>query len=157
MIKKLSLALLTLFGMLAASLVFRAQTMPSLRTMTAVTIVEGDVKANVLPIRARAVVNHRIRPGETISSVLERVREVVDDDRVQVRVFGDWGANPFPVSDASGAPFQMLARTIMQIVPDDDVIVAPYVVPGGTDAKHYSGRSRHVFRFQQLIRNSDGL
>jgi carboxypeptidase PM20D1 len=40
----------------------------SLRTTTAVTIVEGGVKANVLPIRARAVVNHRIRPGETISS-----------------------------------------------------------------------------------------
>jgi hypothetical protein len=30
MIKKLSLALLSLFGVLAASLVFRAQTMPSL-------------------------------------------------------------------------------------------------------------------------------
>jgi hypothetical protein len=32
MIKKLSLALLTLFGMLAASLVFRAQTMKLLRS-----------------------------------------------------------------------------------------------------------------------------
>ena len=36
-----------------------------LRTTTAVTIIEGGVKANVLPIRARAVVNHRILPGET--------------------------------------------------------------------------------------------
>lgn len=129
----------------------------SLRTTTAVTIVEGGVKANVLPIRARAVVNHRIRPGKTILSVLERVREVVDDDRVQVRVFGDWGADPSPVSDASGAPFQMLARTIMQIVPDDDVIVAPYVVPGGTDAKYYSGRSRHVFRFLPTPMEADAL
>lgn len=51
------------------------------RTTTAVTIVEGGVKANVLPIRARALVNHRIIPGETTRSVLERVRSVVDDDR----------------------------------------------------------------------------
>ncbi len=36
---------------------------------------------------------------------------------------------------------------IIQIVPDDGVIEAPYVVPGGTDAKYYSGRSRHLFRF----------
>jgi carboxypeptidase PM20D1 len=28
-----------------------------------------------------------------------------------------------------------------------DLIVAPYLVMGGTDAKYYSGRSRNVFRF----------
>jgi len=127
------------------------------RTTTAVTIIEGGVKANVLPIRARAVVNHRILPGETTESVLEYVRDVIDDDRVQVRIVGDEGVNPSPVSDPSGAPFRMLARTIKEVIPDDGLVVAPYLVMGGTDAKYYSGRSRDVFRFIPAPVGADAL
>jgi carboxypeptidase PM20D1 len=127
------------------------------RTTTAVTIVEGGVKANVLPIRARAVVNHRILPGETIESVRARVREVIDDERVQVRVLGEEGTNPSPVSDPSGAPFALLARTIQQVVPGEDLVVAPYLVMGGTDAKFYSGRSSDVFRFLPAPVGPDAL
>lgn len=127
------------------------------RTTTAVTIVEGGVKANVLPIRARALVNHRILPGETMESVEARVREVVADERVQVRIVGSEGTNPSPVSDPSGAPFELLARTIQQVVPGDDLVVAPYLVMGGTDAKHYSGRSSDVFRFLPAPMGADAL
>ncbi len=123
------------------------QTAAMVRTTTAVTIVEGGVKANVLPIRARAVVNHRILPGETRESVLERVRTVVDDDRVQVRVAGDEAVDPSPVSDVRGAAFQLLTRTIRQSLAGMDVKVAPYLVMGGTDAKWFSGGSNAVFRF----------
>lgn len=45
-----------------------------LRTTTAATLIEGGVKDNILPARARAVVNFRIRPGDTIASVTDHVR-----------------------------------------------------------------------------------
>jgi carboxypeptidase PM20D1 len=127
------------------------------RTTTAVTIVEGGVKANVLPISARAVVNHRIMPGETQESVLARVVSVIDDDRVQVRILGDEGVDPSPVSDPSGEAFQMLASTIRQVLEDGDVVVAPYLVMGGTDAKHYAGRSPNVFRFLPATMEGNAL
>ncbi|NJD18839.1 MAG: M20/M25/M40 family metallo-hydrolase [Gemmatimonadetes bacterium] len=123
------------------------QTAAMVRTTTAVTIVEGGVKANVLPIRARAVVNHRILPGDTKEGVLERVRAVVDDERVQVRITGSEAVDPSPVSDTDGPAFRVLARTIRQVLPGEGVAVAPYLVMGGTDAKWYSGRSPSVFRF----------
>ncbi len=127
------------------------------RTTTAVTIIEGGVKANVLPIRARALVNHRIRPGETIESVRDYVREVIDDERVQVRVVGDEATNPSPVSDPAGAPFQLLARTVREVIREDGLVIAPYLMMGGTDAKYYSGRSRAVFRFLPAPVGADAL
>ena len=57
----------------------------TLRTTTAVTMLEGSPKDNVLPARARAVVNFRILPGDSVSGVLEHVRRVIDDPRVEIR------------------------------------------------------------------------
>jgi carboxypeptidase PM20D1 len=127
------------------------------RTTTAVTIIEGGVKANVLPIRARALVNHRILPGETPESVVERDRAVIDDPRVQVRIFGEESTAPSPVSDPDGAAFQLIARTIREVVPEPGLLIAPYLVMGGTDAKYYSGSSRNVFRFIPAPLEADAL
>lgn len=51
----------------------------------------------------------------------------------------------------------MLARTIRQALDGEDVIVAPYLVMGGTDAKYYSGRSPNVFRFLPAPMEADAL
>lgn len=147
-----------LFGPVITRLLLRDPATASMvRTTTAVTIIEGGVKANVLPIRARAVVNHRILPGETIESVRDYVREVIDDDRVQVRVVGDDATNPSPVSDPDGAAFQLVARTVREVIRDDGLVIAPYLVMGGTDARYYSGRSRDVFRFIPAPVGADAL
>src|SRR5262249_62383256 len=72
-------------------------TAASVRTTLAPTIIQGGNKENVLPTSARAVVNLRILPGETVASVLDRVRQVISDPAVHVSVFGQ-GGNPSPVS-----------------------------------------------------------
>lgn len=133
------------------------ETAAMIRTTTAATIIGGGVKANVLPITASATVNFRIVPGETMQSVLERVRNVIDDDRVDVSIKGDEGVDPSPVSDPTAPQFQMLARTIRQVVSDENVVVAPFLVPGGTDAKYYSGRSSNVFRFIPAVLEADAM
>jgi carboxypeptidase PM20D1 len=127
------------------------QTAAMVHTTTAPTIISGGVKANVLPISARALVNHRILPGETKESVLERDRQVIDDDRVQVRIFGDDGVDPSPVSETEGPAFRLLERTIRQVLPEERVVVAPFLVPGGTDAKYYARRSPNVLRFLPAV------
>ena len=65
-----------------------ATTNAMIRTTTAVTIFQAGTKDNVLPSRARAVVNFRISPGDSISHVVAHVRRVVDDARVEVRRAG---------------------------------------------------------------------
>ena len=127
------------------------------RTTTAATIIEGGVKDNVPPIHARAVVNHRILPGETVPSVLERDRRIIDDERVQLHALGDDGRDPSPVSDPTSPAFSLLARTVRQVLAGEDVVVAPYLVMGGTDSKYYAQVSPNVFRFSAAPMAADAL
>ena len=118
-----------------------------IRTTTAATMIRGGVKANVIPQEAYAAVNFRILPGETIESVTEYVRAVIDDSRIGIEPLNE-RENPSPVSDISGPAFAMLHQTIAEIIPD--AVIAPYLVFGGTDAKHYMSLSDAVFRFTPL-------
>lgn len=119
-----------------------------LRTTTAATMFQAGVKDNVLPITAEAVVNFRIRPGETVESTFARIREVIDDPRVEVtQLYEGGGQDPSPVSRTDGEAYRHLARTIRESLGIEDVPVIPYLVVGGTDAKYYSGRSANVYRF----------
>jgi carboxypeptidase PM20D1 len=118
------------------------------RTTAAPTIFQAGTKDNVLPGHARAVVNFRILPGDTVASVVEHVRRAIDDRRVEVRTVGRFSAEPSAVSGTDSDSFRILERTIRSVVPD--AIVAPYLVVVVTDARHYSDLSRNVFRFLPL-------
>lgn len=124
------------------------------RTTTATTIFNGGVKDNVLPIDATAVVNFRILPGDTKITLTERVRTIVDDERVQVRDIST-SHDPSAVSSPDGAAFALLGKTLRQVV-GNDVLITPYLVMGGTDAKYYSGKSPAVFRFLPVVVGADG-
>jgi len=125
-----------------------------LRTTTAVTMLEGSVKENVLPQVARARVNFRILPGDTIDSVVAHVRETIDDDEIEVIANGDIGSNPSPISRIDGPEFAALERSIREIFPSTPV--APFLVLGATDARHYAGLSDCVYRFTpNLLENQD--
>ena len=124
------------------------------RTTTAVTVMNGGVKENVLPITARALVNHRILPGDSVESVTARAREVIDDERVSVTPLG-WHGEPSPVSNPGSEAFELLGRTLMEILPGKRVVVAPYLLIGGTDAKYYAGKSENVFRFLPVSAGDD--
>ncbi len=120
----------------------------SIRTTTAVTMISGGVKENVLPIEATAVVNFRILPGETRKSVIARVRRIIDDSRVEIRKLG--GSDPSPVSRTDSPAFALLQRTIRESMPLPGLAISPYLVMAGTDAKHFSKLSENVYRFIPL-------
>ena len=117
----------------------------ALRTTTAVTMLEGAPKENVLPSRARAVVNFRLLPGDSLRGVVEHVRRVVEDPRVSAELDSRTATEPSPVSPTEGPAWETLARTIRSVYPD--AVVAPYLSLGGTDARWYTGLSANVYRF----------
>jgi carboxypeptidase PM20D1 len=114
------------------------------RTTTAVTMIHGGVKENVLPDRVTATVNFRIRPGDTIDDVREHILKTIANDRIQI-TRRPQGMNPSPVSPSDSPQFELLHRTIRQVFPN--TIVVPGIVIGATDARHYTEISRNVFRF----------
>jgi carboxypeptidase PM20D1 len=117
-----------------------------IRTTTAATMVSGSPKANILPTRASAVINFRILPGETVQSVQQRVTQLIDDDRVVVSE--EYGNNPSEVSPTDSRGYSLIAGTIRGM--DDNILVAPYMVRGGTDAKFFYPLSSNVYRFLMI-------
>lgn len=124
------------------------------RTTTAPTIIHAGQKDNVLPIDASAVVNFRILPGETSQTVIQRVKEVIADERITVKPYGNIN-EPSALSDPEAAPFAQLHRTIRAVFPE--AIVAPYLVLGGTDARFYRNICPNVYRFMPVRMTDETL
>ena len=115
-----------------------------IRTTTAATVFQGGIKENVLPSRARAVVNFRILPGDTVEGVLAHVRATVGPE-IKVAKTGLIVNEASPQSDAEAPGFSVLQRTLGEVFPG--IVVAPNILSGGTDTKHYQGLSSNVYRF----------
>jgi carboxypeptidase PM20D1 len=125
-----------------------ATTNAMVRTTTATTIFQAGTKDNVLPSTARAVINFRILPGDSVAGVLQHVRRVIGDARVQTRIVGRFSAEPSAVSSIDTESFRILERTILSVMPE--ALVAPYLVVVVTDARYYRELSPNVFRFLPL-------
>ncbi len=131
-------------GAVLRSLDSAPTTAATVRTTTAVTMLEAGVKGNVLPREARALVNFRILPGDSVRSVLEHVEKVVDDPEVTIRVV-DEPTEPSPVSSVENEGYRAIEATIVEIFPD--ALVAPSLVLGMTDARRYQGIADGIYRF----------
>jgi len=125
------------------------RTRGNFRTTTAETMISGGFKDNALPTSAKAIVNFRILPGETIESVTKRVREIVADPGVTVAIDNPGAArDPSPVSPLDSAGYETLVTTIRELFPT--AVVSPYLVNAGTDAGFYTVLTPNVYRFLAL-------
>jgi carboxypeptidase PM20D1 len=116
-----------------------------IRTTMAVTMIDGGVKPNVLPQQARAVVNVRIMPGDTIESVVDHVRSVVGDDVSVEPLEEGFMGDPPPLSDPGGPGYQLVSETIGEVFGVD---TAPWILTGATDSRHFSDLAvGAVYRF----------
>jgi carboxypeptidase PM20D1 len=118
-----------------------------IRTTTAATVFQAGIKENVLPHRARAVVNFRILPGDSIEGVLRHVRDTVGPG-IKAAPTGPSNTEPSPESLAASPAFSLLQKTIGQVSPG--VVVSPNLLSGGTDTKHYVRLSRNIYRFMPV-------
>ena len=119
----------------------------TIRTTTAVTMAKGSSKDNILPSEASAVVNFRIMPGETVQSVTEYVKDVINNEQISIASVEGFGNNPSTVSVSDNENFALIKNSIYRVTQDQNLIVTPYLVMGGTDAKHFSGLSDSIYRF----------
>jgi carboxypeptidase PM20D1 len=120
-----------------------------LRTTTAITMLEGGPKENVLPQRARAIVNFRIVPGDSVASVLQHVRKTIADPRVEVQIVAGSGAEPSSTSSADSPAFVRLSQSIRQSFPN--ALVAPSLMIGASDARHYGAVADDAYRFMPIV------
>ncbi len=145
---RVALSNLWLFGPVVQGMLEKGPSTNALmRTTTALTIVNGGNKENVLPGRADATVNFRLLPGDTPETVLAHLKQVVADERIQFRVLGE-PALPSKVSAVDSDAYRLIERTVRELFPE--VVVAPGLMLGGTDARHFDGYAEQVFRFSPV-------
>lgn len=118
----------------------------AVRTTTAATMLRGSAKENVLASTAAAVLNFRLLPGDTQDTVVAHLRDVIADPRVTIAPYrGQRGDEASGASSTTGPEFAALAGAIRSVFPD--VLVAPYLTVGATDARHYRDVAPNLYRF----------
>ncbi len=139
-----------LFGpLLKRWLVPKAEMNASMRTTTALTIINGGVEDNTIPAEAKAIVNFRLLPGDTIAEVLWHVKKVIKDERVQFKPVEGKYNEALPVSPTNVPAYQSLKQVIRQVF--DNPPVAPFVMLGGTDCQHFVPVCDHIYRFTSVV------
>jgi carboxypeptidase PM20D1 len=139
-----------LFGpLLKRWLIPKAEMNASIRTTTALTIVNGGVEDNTIPAEARAIVNFRLLPGDTIADVLWHVKKIIKDERVKFMPVEGKYNEALPVSPSNAPAYQSLRHVIRQIF--DNPPVAPFVMLGGTDCQHFVPVCDHIYRFTSVV------
>lgn len=151
--RRLILANLWLFGPLFKMIFISSRPGNALmRTTTAVTILEGGSRPNVLPQKASAVVNFRIAPGESSRDLLHHVRAVVGEKiKVEPIVMND----PSKISPVRAGGFQTIERAIYAVFPE--AVTAPYMVMAGTDAVKYEPVCDQIYRFTPVLLSPEDL
>lgn len=124
----------------------KKSTAAMIRTTTAVTMINGGIKENVIPSHAGATANFRILPGDTSADILAHARRVVADPAVTIEFSKNgWSNEPSKVSSTDTPEFMIFEKTVKQIF--KGAIFAPGLVPGGTDSRHYQDVAENNYRF----------
>lgn len=117
------------------------------RTTTAMTMLQAGIKDNVMPAAAEATLNFRLYPGDSRSAVMRHVERTVGSDRYEVIALPG-ATEASPVSPTASASYARVSRSVRTAFPD--AVVAPGLVMGGTDAKHFVDLSDHIYRFSPV-------
>jgi carboxypeptidase PM20D1 len=121
------------------------------RTTYAITELEGAPAANILPKQARADVNVRIDPSDSIKSSLARITDAFGGD-VSIRTRD--AIEPSPVSPYDGdSAYEYLRRVVHAVYPDAGM--APYVQVSSSDARHFHQAFPRVYRFAGILYAGD--
>jgi carboxypeptidase PM20D1 len=131
-----------------------ASTNATLRTTTALTVFNAGNADNVLPGRANATVNFRLLPGDSSDQVVEHVTQAVANPSVKVeKTSGFSEASKVAHTDAAG--YQLINKTVRQL--NADVIVAPGLMIGATDSRHFDGVADNIYKFSPVRAKPEDL
>lgn len=117
------------------------------RTTTGITMANGSPAANVLPQKASITINFRMMPGTTLADVEKHIKSCVRNKDIEVKYLK--GKEASKVSPTDSRSFKILEELCMRT--DNDNIVAPYLVMGGTDAYHYEEVCDNIYRFAPFV------
>jgi carboxypeptidase PM20D1 len=122
------------------------------KTTQAFTMMHGSDAINVLPSEASVGINYRLIPGETSTMIINRIKRIIKDDRVEIVM--QEVSEPSTISKVDER-YQMIEKSIQQTWPD--VIVSPYLMIATSDSRRYHAICDHVYKFSPMDVSSEDL
>ena len=117
-----------------------------IQTTIAFTTAKGADGLNVLPQEAYVTANMRFIPHQDANESIKIITKLARKFQLETEVI--YSDEACPVVDYEGEPFKRVEEVAAQVYPG--VGICPYVMTGGTDAKHYKEVSNHCLRFAPL-------
>lgn len=117
-----------------------------LRSTSALTMLRASDAANVLPHSSTLSFNLRLMPGQSIETILERMRRDLRGLPVEVGLAPEADQSEAPAeSPVSGRYYEAITNAIRKTW--DGIPVLPYLVTSTTDSRHYARISDVIYRF----------
>lgn len=114
-----------------------------LKTTAAFTIIEGAHAANILPDTAYVICNLRLSPHDTVEQVVATMQTIASRYGLETQLLDGRGASE--ITPLGSVPYQAIEKSIHKHFPE--VGVTPYLILGGTDARHFTKVCGNVLRF----------
>lgn len=142
----------------------------SLTTAKSANVIRGGVTRNALPENVIMNTGTYLHIAEHVYGAQKEISDIMSiiaqdhnlsliafpsaHDRLPdrtVRVWADYSFEPAKISPFGpdpheNTPWSILAGTSISVL-GSDVIVTPGMVPGNTDARHYEGLSKYIYRY----------
>ena len=122
-----------------------------IRTGISATIIQGGIRTNVIPTDASAKLNVRTLPGQSIDTVVERIKKVIGDSLVDVAITTR-GADS-PASDFHSPMFTAIRESAQALEPS--LAVVPYLSTGATDSARLRSWGMQAFGLLPFPMNQD--
>lgn len=133
-----------------------AMTNALVRTTTAITMLEGSSKENVLAEAATATINSRILPGETVASTIERLERLTS--RFGASILAKHPGHEVEPSSESGTDHEgWLAIQKALKTSHPEAACVPFLFSAATDTKHYRDIVEATYRFTALPQTNSDL
>ncbi len=125
-----------------------------LRTTSALTIFTSGNRDNVLPNKADATINFRIKPGDTIEDISQHLKEIVNNDNITISL-SDSNSEAAPVSSIQSSAYHNINQSLREVFPS--IVVAPSLMIATTDSRHFIDIANNIYRFSPIRANADDL
>jgi len=152
---KILFANLWLFEPVINSFLSNSPTMNAvIRTTTAPTMLSASNRINVLASEAIGTVNFRLHPRDNPESIMNFVNNLIGNDNIEVKKLSA-GTLASSVSDWNAKGYKVISDSIRSVY--GDIIVAPGLMVGGSDSKHYGKAAKNSYRFNPFPLSANEL
>lgn len=91
-------------------------------------------------------------PGEKVEDTKKKIMDIIDDERVNVELYGYYNEAP-EISSTDSESFKNVQKSLKEVFPDS--ISIPYFLSGGTDSKHYANITDNIYRVTPSLKEKD--